>query len=248
MINIPFDKFYADNLGLIHTVARKGYNRMYAIGAGIDYEDLVQELSVTFIRAFNGMKDDRAKFATYFTRSALNRINALAEDFEVERLGIKTTRNKILGVQVEVGVKPKDKWVKEVTQVHSGCSSVEEMSDWNSDGEESSSPLSLIASDCGTPEQNVEAADTYQALMTSLSPLAAELTRMTIDPPDFIEREFEAQEAHAEFARGLGKPRRCRGSLNLSFVCSVIGKTTDLSDAMIKSARGEVILALKGSV
>lgn len=79
------DKFYAENTGLIHDVARKGYGRLQAIGASEGYEDLVQELSITFIKAYEQFEPERGEFSTYFVRSAYNRMNKIAAEFELER-------------------------------------------------------------------------------------------------------------------------------------------------------------------
>lgn len=86
------DHFYADNIGLIHTVARKGYGRFQAIGANIGYDDLVQELSVTFIKAYDGFDPTQGKFSTYFMFSAYAKINKMAKGFSMERceLGIRS--------------------------------------------------------------------------------------------------------------------------------------------------------------
>lgn len=86
------DRFYAENSGLIHTVAQKGYGRLQGIGASMPYEDLVQDLSVTFIKAFDQFDPEQGKFSTYFMRSAFNELNKIAADFEIERceLGIRS--------------------------------------------------------------------------------------------------------------------------------------------------------------
>jgi hypothetical protein len=68
---------------------------------------------------------------------------------------------------------------------------------------------------------------------------------MAIDPPEFMEHEFSAAQAHAEYARGVGVELRARGSLNLSFVCSTLEKADVLPASVIRSAKREVIKAVK---
>lgn len=202
------DRFYADNTGLIHTVARKGYARLQAIGAATDYEDVFQELSLVFMRAYE-LFDESAgiQFSSYFMRAAYNELNKIAKPFEIER--------------VELGFR-----------------SVEEMNSWSEDGEQGIEER--IACERGTPEEELAAAGFAKEMLEQLSPLASALVRMTIDPPEFMEREFYALQAHAEHARSIGIERRARNSLNLSFVCQVLEKTTDLSVATLRAARNEV--------
>lgn len=82
-------RYYADNIGLVHTVARKGYGRMQAIGAAIDYNDLVQDMSIVFIKTYELWDEDKGKFSTYFMYSAFNELNKTAKKFEIERLHLK---------------------------------------------------------------------------------------------------------------------------------------------------------------
>lgn len=80
-------EFYKANVGLVHTVARKGYSRLVSANVGIDYEDVFQEMSVVFLKAFEGFDPSRGfKFSTYFFMSAYNRLNAWAADMIDERL------------------------------------------------------------------------------------------------------------------------------------------------------------------
>jgi RNA polymerase sigma factor (sigma-70 family) len=88
-----FETFYAQNSGLIYKIARRAYLRMIAIGAAIEFDDLAQDLTVTFIRAYDTFDESRGvKFSTYFMRCALNCVNPIARRFETERieLGIRS--------------------------------------------------------------------------------------------------------------------------------------------------------------
>lgn len=79
--------FYAENVGLVKQVAWKGYQRLAAIGAVIEFEDLVQELSLVFVDAYDKFDESNgAKFSTYFTVSAFNELNKLARKHEAERV------------------------------------------------------------------------------------------------------------------------------------------------------------------
>lgn len=204
-------QFYKDNTGLLHVVARKGYGRLQAIGASIDYEDLVQELSITFIRSFD-LFDEMAgcKFSTYFMTAAYHEVNKIADAIVAER-------------------------------VTNGVRSVEEIDSWSD--EEGSSVEERIANEDATPYQVVAANQLTEMIFKRLSPLAVMIAKMAIHPPEFMELEFEAATAHAEVARGIGIEKRARGSLNVSFVCSVLTKTNRPFASRIREAKEEVLFA-----
>jgi DNA-directed RNA polymerase specialized sigma24 family protein len=99
-------RFYADNSGLIHKVARAGYTRLVSMGvSGMEYEDLYQELAIVFLDSFDLYDPNSGfKFSTYFTTSAYRRVNKIADKVSDER-------------------------------IRNGVRSVEEMNSWSDDGE-----------------------------------------------------------------------------------------------------------------
>lgn len=107
--------YYADNVGLIHMVTKKGWGRLQAIGASYPYDDLFQELSVIFIKAFDGFDDNCGnKFSTYFMTSAYHEVNKIVAQIAIERIDMKTR-------------------------------SVEEMSSWSEDGLDEAELLPCLA-------------------------------------------------------------------------------------------------------
>jgi RNA polymerase sigma factor (sigma-70 family) len=79
--------FYKANVGLVHSVSRKGFARLTAARVGIDYEDVFQEMSMVFLKAYQGFDESRGfKFSTYFYMAAYNRLNAWATDMIDERV------------------------------------------------------------------------------------------------------------------------------------------------------------------
>lgn len=76
------DQFYRANMGLVHSTARRIRGRIVAIGIQMDHEDVVQELSVVFIKAFDGFDESKGKFSTYFMWSAFNHFNKMASQHE----------------------------------------------------------------------------------------------------------------------------------------------------------------------
>lgn len=233
-------QYYAANVGLIHTVARKGYGRLQGIGAPIDYEDLVQELSEVFVKAFDLFDEAAgAKFSTYFTFSAYNEINKIAMRFERERTGgVVVSREKNEG---EYG------YTVEREYLHGGMIGIEDI---NAAGEEDGGSFEeTVACDSPTPEEIVEAASSARAMLNKLSPLAASIAELAFDPPDYIEREFLALQAHAEYARSVGIERRARPTITIAFVASMLEKITDLPASKIRAAKNEIAaLAKEGLV
>lgn len=207
MDRTQFEAFFLKNQGLIHSVARKGAARAAAVGCStLEYDDLVQELTETFIKAYDLYDPAKTKFSTYFVRSAYNRLNELMAKVEVER-------------------------------VENGVRSVEEMGSWAS-GEEGEESLGITVEDVTSmgPEATAQMQSTIRAWHSQLSGAGQLILEWTLSPPDYVEREFIAQQAHAEMARNMGIPRRARLDIDASFVAGVLkqitGKTALFSRAL----------------
>jgi DNA-directed RNA polymerase specialized sigma24 family protein len=213
------DRYYADNIGLIHTVAGKGYRRLMGIGACIDYDDLVQELSLVFVKAYAKFDEGRGKFSTYFTSSAYNELNEIAAKFEKERIEMRVA-----------SIEEMDRW--ENTEL--GVLSVEEK----------------IACLDATPEARCETMSSLAQMFEGLTPLAEFILEAVINPPDYMEAEFRAASAHAEFARNSGIAKRNRRAMIISvnFVCDVLLKTKDFLPSQLTSAKEELMTAASRSL
>jgi DNA-directed RNA polymerase specialized sigma24 family protein len=80
-------QYYQANVGLVHMVSKKGYARLQAAGVAIDYDDVFQEMSVVFLKAYEKFDAERGfKFSTYYCMAAFNRCNGWAQDMIEERL------------------------------------------------------------------------------------------------------------------------------------------------------------------
>jgi len=80
-------EFYKANVGLVHTVSRKGYTRLVKARVTIDYEDVFQEMSMVFLKACDGFDESRGfKFSTYFFMAAYNRLNNWAQALIDDRM------------------------------------------------------------------------------------------------------------------------------------------------------------------
>lgn len=72
-------EFYKANVGLVHTVSRKGFARLSRARVVIDYDDVFQEMSIVFLKACAGFDPTRGfRFSTYFFMAAYNRLNVWA--------------------------------------------------------------------------------------------------------------------------------------------------------------------------
>lgn len=80
------DVFYRQNTGLIMSVARKGHARLNAIGSTVDLDDIVQELSVVFVKAYRLHDESKGKFSTYFMSAAYHFLNRYISNVEQERI------------------------------------------------------------------------------------------------------------------------------------------------------------------
>lgn len=75
-----FSTDYNDHMGLLHTFARKGWSRLIASQISVDYEDVVQELSVAFVKAINSYDPSKGySFTAYAGRAMWNEFNRYAK-------------------------------------------------------------------------------------------------------------------------------------------------------------------------
>lgn len=233
--------YYEANVGLIHTIARKGYGRLVEIGASQSYDDLFQELTEVFIKAYDAFNENAGfTFSTYFMTSARNYLNRNAEEIEEERLGIRTSWFKSDEINPKTG---KPKWKSRRERVHQGCSSFEEMSERA--GAEEADMHEVIPADAPTPEQIASVESDVRALAGQLSPLARQMLAMIIDPPDFLERELDALEAHSKLARSMNVRVLASGRIDLLFISSFMEKTLGIPAYELKKARSEVTSAAR---
>lgn len=82
--NLSIDQFYGKHVKLVHAVARKGYGRLASMGASVSYEDLVQELSIVFMKAYDGHDSEKGMFSSYFYQAGYRHINRMADAMESE--------------------------------------------------------------------------------------------------------------------------------------------------------------------
>lgn len=80
-------QYYKDNVGLVHTVAKKGWARLQAVGVSMDYDDVFQEVTIAFLKAYESFDETKGfKFSTLFFTCAYNRLNGWVQDLIAERV------------------------------------------------------------------------------------------------------------------------------------------------------------------
>ena len=213
MQRVELETYLAANVGLIHAVTKSANARLVKCGVSYDYEDLFQDLSITFIKAFDKYNDNLGyKFSTYFTVAARHEANKIVDKLIAERVEGKTR-------------------------------SVEEMTANFDDQADASEQIM-----CGgqTPEEHYISIDKIKGMVSGLSPLAYKIVEMTIDPPDFIEREHQAQVAYAKRSRDTGVEKRVSENITVAFVCGVLTKLSTVPVMDIRAARIEINSAARG--
>lgn len=84
-----FSTDYEQHAPLIHKFARKGYGRLVQANVNIDYEDVYQEMCLTFTLALNKYDPARGiSFSAYFGRAIWHQFNRFAEREIQEKLEI----------------------------------------------------------------------------------------------------------------------------------------------------------------
>lgn len=86
------------------------------------------------------------------------------------------------------------------------------------EGEETDSLFDRIDSGWASPEQNLEAMQSFDALLESLSPQARLLVQNVVDPSPEVCRQFELQERGSRRLREVGEDARAMLQLNLNFL------------------------------
>lgn len=102
-------------------------------------------------------------------------------------------------------------------RINNGVRSVEEMGSWAEDNDDG---LSMTVEDVMAvkPEEQAQIKSLMRTWNAQLSPLGQLIMSWTLEPPEWLEHEFEAQKVHAEISRSLGVTTRSRAELNAAYV------------------------------
>lgn len=87
-----FSTNFNDHAGLVHTFARKGWGRMIAAHVNVEYEDVFQEMTVTFVKAARTFDPEKGiAFTSYMGRAIWNDFNRYAQKYIDERMELGLT-------------------------------------------------------------------------------------------------------------------------------------------------------------
>lgn len=87
-----FSTRYEDHLGLIHKLARRGWGRLTSANVFVDFEDVVQEMSLTYVKAVEKYDPEYGvTFSAYLGRAIWNQFNKVAEKMIDTQVELKMT-------------------------------------------------------------------------------------------------------------------------------------------------------------
>lgn len=102
--------------------------------------------------------------------------------------------------------------------------SVEEMTSWAKDADEDEPTMTVEDVTSVGPEEAAQIKSVMRLWSKQLSPLAQLMVSWTLEPPEFVEREFLAQLKHAEYAKSVGIACRSRLVIDAPYVANVMKK------------------------
>ena len=203
--------FYKANLGLVHAVSRKGFSRLAAAKVTIDYEDVFQEMSVVFLKAFEGFDESKGfKFSTYYFMCAYNRLNRWAQDMIEERL-------------------------------KHGVVSIDELNDSSEQGDmDLASTLEEFVDPSSDPESSYRVRELLEYMAKTLSPLAGLILEWSVAPPEEIVIEVRKAQHYAEYGRSKGYNVRCMVQVSPRYVAGFVRMISNVSQPEVTRALKEI--------
>ena len=203
--------YYKANMGLVHVVSRKGFSRLAAAKVVIDYEDVFQEMSIVFLKAFEKFDESRGfKFSTYFFMCAYNRLNRWAQDLIEERL-------------------------------KHGMVSIEELGDsMDGESGDMSQVLTDYADPGADPESIFRVTELLEYMAKTLSPLASLILEWSIAPPEEVMTEVRKAQHYADYGRSTGHNSRCMVQVTPRYIASFIGMISNATPPEVSGALKEI--------
>lgn len=172
---------FALHANLIHTFARKGFARLQAANVPIDYEDVYQDMCISFTKAQKSYNPETGfSFTAYFGRAIWNDFNKIAD---------KAIRERVeLGLCALEDMSPED----------DGGDALEFVIAEVDGGE---APDELI-------ERRQEFLARFGEVMRSVSPNTRKVIVQFMAPTEALREIHAARRAHYEWSMKLGKPTK----------------------------------------
>lgn len=187
---------FAENQGLVHLQAKIGLKMAAAAGlACLDYEDMFQEASISFVIAAKGFDESAGiKFSAYYTKVCFSQFR--------RTIGVMTgVKNLNPDQRTEIAERKETNKKRAAT----GKSllpdidyKVTTVSFTPSNDEDADTLQDRLVSECPTPEQILEHKQELAAARAKLSPLAQLVVDWLQDPPPELVAELNKQLAHAD--------------------------------------------------
>ncbi|WP_374335301.1 sigma-70 family RNA polymerase sigma factor [Methyloversatilis sp.] len=184
---------FADHEGLIHSFARKGFGRLQAARVSIDYDDVFQEMCLSFTKAREKYNPDAGfSFSAYFGRAIWNDFNKFAERLISERVDL-------------------------------GLINFEDMKGEDDDGGDITEYLMLDVQFHETPESRLEDSQEFiqrfGKIMRQLSPVTRKVVVQFVAPSEQMKAHFIARKSQYEWGEQMGvSQRRMPDHISLDFV------------------------------
>ena len=214
------DRYYADNVGLVHMAAKKGYARLLSIGASYSYDDMVQELSIVFIKAYDAYDANTGfKFSSYFMTSAYHQINKIMEPIIMERIENKTR-------------------------------SVEEMTSWTEDGLNEAELIPCDAMQPMQRVQLTQDFERMVTGLSPLAEHIVRIVIEPPEFVERELDASGAHASYAREKSnivGKGKGKRGKNAMSMTFVCGLLEKLRVATALELRQARQEIRLAAERS-
>ncbi len=169
---------FESHSNLIHSFARKGFGRLQAARVLIDYEDVYQEMCISFVKAQKMYNPDSGfSFTAYFGRAVWNDFNKLAE--------------RLIGEKVAVGME-----------------SVEDFRHEEDDGQDIYAFLSVETDSAESPEDMIEHNQEFIAhfgkCMRQLSPESRRVVAQFLAPSETLKQYHAAKRAKYMWSIKMG--------------------------------------------
>lgn len=180
---------YRDHTGLLHQLARKAYGRMQSVGVPMDYDDILQEMSVTFVKATKLYRPDAGyAFTAYLGRAIWNQFNKVAERLIEQHLNLGLT-----------SIEEMEHDAQERGSLEGSGSMMERM--LYEEGSYTESPEDII-------ERGQLMAISTRIRAQSLSADALQVVRLLASPSEELVENHRLSRAHSEQAVALGVAKR----------------------------------------
>ena len=231
---------YKENIGLIHLITRKCMGWVMALGVQLDYEDVMQEVSLAFVTASRQYDPSTGiKFSAYLTRAAYNQIR--------KTVGVMTGAKRLNDTEKQLLARLQDENKelvaagRETKSTYFGLAvvAIEDMV-----SEENPNPVDMFAAVGKSPELIASETQEWENALSQLSPMANVLAGLLKEPPAALLSELQSQYEHEKIAVEMKRATKAtKPYLTLRAVSGFVAKISDTPSADLTRAEAELLTA-----